>query len=371
MALRSFRYLASYSIVLLTAACSSGGDGRERPNDGAGSGGSVSVGSGGSISVDPGTTVDPSDTRMLPIRKKVCDDAGHCSCLRLALLGTLESAAVNKDTKPFVDWLNGNSDGTATVTMVSSKPAVDANFLSQYDILLIANVNGWTFSAAERAAVEQWVRETGGGIISLTGFVSTDSEPAATSQLIEFAGLHYQPPKAAENGQPVPVYYKGGTTDLKQCLGWSGSYDPATTAPIKFTPQTGSMAKLTFNLDYVGAFIGWGIGAPAEATVVAKDPVSGANMAVAYEIDGKGRVFAFGDEWVVFKSQWLPQGNPNNQQMDQYNPCWVLPSGGAAGFFHSVQTIYQTKQFWFNAINWVAPPNECNFVVKDPDVIIR
>jgi hypothetical protein len=336
-----------------------------------GSGGSVSVGSGGSISVDPGTTVDPSDTRMLPIRKKVCDDAGHCSCLRLALLGTLESAAVNKDTKPFVDWLNGNSDGTATVTMVSSKPAVDANFLSQYDILLIANVNGWTFSTAEKAAVEQWVRETGGGIISLTGFVSTDSEPAATSQLIEFAGLHYQAPKAAENGQPVPVYYKGGTTDLKQCLGWSGSYDPATTAPIKFTPQTGSMAKLTFNLDYVGAFIGWGIGAPAEATVVAKDPVSGANMAVAYEIDGKGRVFAFGDEWVVFKSQWLPQGNPNNQQMDQYNPCWVLPSGGAAGFFHSVQTIYQTKQFWFNAINWVAPPNECNFVVKDPDVIIR
>jgi hypothetical protein len=370
MARRVCWFLMSASSALVALACSSGGEGRDRPNDGNPTGG-AGVGVGGGISVGPTGGVDPSDTRVLPIRKKVCDAANHCSCLRLALLGTLESAAANKDTKPFVDWLNGNSNGTATVTMISNQPTVDAAFLAQYDILLIANVNGWSFDAEEKAAVEQWVRETGGGIISLTGFVSTDAEPAATSQLIEFSGLRYQTPKAAENGQPVPVYYKGGTTDLKPCLGWSGSYDPATTTPIKFAPQTGSVAKLTLNLDYVGAFIGWGISAPADAKVVATDPVSGANMAVAYEIDGKGRVFAFGDEWVVFKSQWLPQGDPNNRQMDQYNPCWVAPAGGAAGFFHSVQTIYQTKQFWFNAINWVAPPNECNFVVNDPDVIIR
>lgn len=321
--------------------------------------------------MDPTTGVDPSDMRMLPIRKKVCDDAGHCSCLRLALLGTLDSAAANKDTQPFVDWLNGNSEGTASVTMVSTKPTIDAAFLGQYDILLVANVNGWTFRADEKAAVAQWVRETGGGLITLTGFTSSDGEPAATSQLIEFAGLRYQPPKAAENGQPLPVYFKGGTVDLKQCLGWSGSYDPATTTPIKFKPQGGSMTKLTLNLDYVGAFIGWGVSAPAEATVVATDPVSNANIAVAYEVEGKGRIFVFGDEWVIFKSQWLPQGSPNNRQMDQYNPCWVPAANGAEGYFHSVQTLYQTKQFWFNAINWVAPPNECNFVVKDPDVVIR
>jgi hypothetical protein len=132
----------------------------------------------------------------------------------------------------------------------------------------------------------------------------------------------------------------------------------------------GSMAKLTHELTYVGAFIGWGVTAPAAATIVAKDPVSGANMAVAYERDGKGRIFAFGDEWVIFANQWVPKGNPDNRQMDQSNICWHPAAGTAAGFFHSAQTLYQVKQFWYDAINWVAPPNECNFIVDDPDVII-
>jgi len=114
---------------------------------------------------------------------------------------------------------------------------------------------------------------------------------------------------------------------------------------------------------------------PLQATVVygviATDPVTKGAMAVAYEVDGKGRIFAFGDEWVIFANQWLPKGNPDNQQMDTNNPCWQPAAGTSSGFFHSVQTLYQTKQFWFNAINWAAPPNECNFTVKDPDVVVR
>jgi hypothetical protein len=50
-------------------------------------------------------------------------------------------------------------------------------------------VNGWTFSPDEKAAVEAWVRTTGGGIVSLTGFTSMDPEPQMTSQLVEFAGF--------------------------------------------------------------------------------------------------------------------------------------------------------------------------------------
>jgi hypothetical protein len=310
--------------------------------------------------------------RDLPVRKKVCDANNKCTCLRLALLGTLQSAAVESDTQPFVDWLNANSDGTATVTMVSSKPTLNAAFLAQYDILVVANVNGWTFSGDEKAAVETWVRDTGGGIINITGFVSTSAEPAASSQLIEFAGFEYQPPPTAPaSGESVPVYYKGGSVDLKKCLHWSGTTMSHITSPIHFKPQMGSLAKLTLNLDYVGAFIGWSVAAPAAATVVATDPVTGSDIAVAHEVDGKGRIFAFGDEWVIFANQWLPKGNPDNQQMDQYNPCWHAADANGPAFFQSVQTLYQTKQFWFNAINWAAPPNECNFTVKDPDVVIR
>jgi hypothetical protein len=336
---------------------------------GGSTGGSI-VGSGGSI-VTAGSsgnsTVDPNDTRDLPIRTKTCDTAGNCTCLRLALLGTLTSAADETDTQPFVDWLNTNSGGTAVVTMVSTKPTLDAAWLSGYDILVIANVNGWAFSADEKAAVDTWSRETGGGIISLTGFVSEAAEPADTSQLISFAGYGYNSTTTAMNGQSYPVYYQGGTTDLKNCLSWTGSSTAIITTPIKFTPQTGGMEKLTLALDYVGAFIGWGVTPPAGAVTVATDPISGQPMASAFERDGTGRLLVWGDEWVIFANQWLPVGNPHNMQMDMYNPCW----NAATSTFHSVQTLYQTKQFWYNAISWVAPPNECGFIVDDPDVVVR
>lgn len=314
---------------------------------------------------------DPDDTRDLPVREETCVD-GVCTCLRLALLGTLDSAANEKDTRPFVDWLNGNSGGTATVTMVTTKPTLDTAWLSQYDIIVVANVNGWSFSGDEKAAVETWVRETGGGIVALTGFMSTDAEPAASSQLIEFAGLGFVGPrKTAENGQPVPVYYEGDTSkDLKNCLAWTGSSEAIITTPIAFAPRTGSLAKLTFELDYVGAHVGWAVQGPADATVVATDAVTGENIAVAHEVDGTGRIFAFGDEWVIFANQWGPLGNPHNMQEDAYNPCWHPPAQGEPGFHHSVATLYQTKQFWYNAINWVAPPNECGFIIEDENVHI-
>ena len=356
--------------------------------DGAGAGsGTPAGGSDPGLNVgsnDPTmmTTRDPNDVRTVPVRQKVCDAAGKCTCLRLAMLGTLTSAAKDTDSQAFIDWLNGKSNGTATLTQVATKPTVDAAFLAQYDILLVANVNKWTLSADEKAAVQKWVSETGGGIINITGFESTATEPAASSQFISFSGLGYAKgttgdgSAAPASGEAEPVYYQGGTTNVKQCMAWNGGATgtqhtlPLITTPIHFTPQMGQMAKLTLGLDYVGAFIGWPVTAPAGATVLAKDPVNGGNMAVALEYNGAGRIFAFGDEWVIFTNQWEKYGQPNNMQMDQYNPCWVPPTATADGFFLSVQTIYQTKQFWYDAINWVAPPNECNFVVKDPDVVI-
>ncbi|MFZ5890956.1 MAG: hypothetical protein ACOY0T_07890 [Myxococcota bacterium] len=371
----------TWSVVLavgsaFVAACSAGVDATSRNNGGgsaSGGSGTTPIGMGGGINVGTPGMVDPNDKRDLEVRKKVCDaNNTNCTCLRLALLGTLQSAAADTDTQPFINWLNGNSDGTATVTMVSTKPTLNADFLAKYDILVVANVSGWSFGADEKAAVEKWVREKGGGIITLTGFVSTDAEPAASGQLIEFAGFKYQPPQTAPaSGEAVPVYYKGGTVDLKKCLHWSQSTTSHITSPIKFTPQTGALSKLTLNLDYVGAFIGWSVSPPGGATILAKDPVTNNTMAAAYEVDGKGRIFAFGDEWVIFANQWVPRGNPDNQQMDQYNPCWHAADANGPAFFHSVQSLYQTKQFWFNAINWVAPPNECNFTVKDPDVVVK
>ena len=380
----NFGLLACLSLAL---ACSAGGDGKgtvSQPNSGnSGSGpvlntGGSSSGSGPlNISGADSTAKDPNDPRDVPVRQMTCDASGaNCTCLRLALVGTLESAAAAHDTKPFTDWLNGNSGGTARVTMVTTKPTIDATFLANYDILVLANVNGWTFSADEKAAVEKWVRELGGGIVTLTGFVSTATEPADTSQLVDFAGMGYTGSGMADwtahdDGNMTPIYYKGGAVDLRNCLyRWSDMTDreAGNTTAIQFTPQMGSLEKLTSSLTYVGAYIGWPAKAPAGSTVIAKD-YQGKNMAVAYEVDGKGRIFSFGDEWVILTNQWQPIGQFTNGTMTSGEMCWQPAVGTEPGFYHSVKSLYQTKQFWYDIINWVAPPSQCNFTIDDPDVV--
>ena len=377
------------SSVLSALGCSaSPASGSTARPDATGGGGPITASNGGNgsgliVPSGPTTTRDPNDTRDVPVRQKTCDANNmNCTCLRLALLGTLDSAAVDTDSDSFVTWLNTNAMGTATLTKVATKPTLDAAFLANYDILLVVNVNGWTFSDAEKAAVGDWVNGSGGGIITLTGFESTATESAASSQLVSFAGMGYSGTTMAQetcpaSGENSPVYYKDGTVDLKKCMIWNGTSTggtqhtlPSITTPIKFTPQTGQLGKATLGLDYVGGFIGWPALAPAGSTVLATDPITGGNMAVAYD-QGKGRIFTWGDEWVIFSNQWVPTGTPSQNQPDANNPCYVPASASSTGmaFFHSVQTLYQTKQFWYDVINWVAPPNECNFVVNDPDVI--
>jgi hypothetical protein len=391
MKLRFVANLGVYALLSGLAACSAGGDGtpgRGSPGTGNSTGSTGSVGTGGSsgLDLDPnkgnaGSTgvKDPNDMRDVPVRPKLCDANGVCTCLRLALVGTLESLANAKDTQPFIDWLNGNSDGTATVTMESTKPTMDATFLAKYDILVIANVNGWTFSAEEKAAVEKWVRESGGGIVTLTGFTSAATEAAATSQLVSFAGMGYSGTAMADftapdTGKTTPITYKGGSADLRNCINlWSLAADKeaSNTTPIKFAPQTGQLEKLTASLDLVGAYIGWPVNQPAGSTLVATDQSNRKPMGVALEVDGKGRIFTFGDEWVIFANQWQPMGKFIDMRMDTSNPCWQPSDGTNAGFYHSVKSLYQTKQFWYNVINWVAPPSECNFTIKDPDVVVK
>ncbi len=395
MKLRFAANLALLSVVASAIGCSASGDGNGSKNQGVnGTGATSNNGTGGSQPIlntnggGPLITVggaagvrDPNDPRDIDARPQICDaNMQNCTCLRLGLIGTLDSSATAKDTKPFIEWLNGKSGGTANVTMVSTKPsAIDATFLKDYDILVIANVNGWAFTADEKAAVEKWVREMAGGIVTLTGFTSVATEAAASSQLVDFAGMGYTGASmtdwtAPAAGSTTPIHYKNGAPDLRNCLNlWSAMEDreASQTTAIKFMPQAAPLDKLTASLDYVGAYIGWPVKAPAGSTVIATDPMTGKNMAVALEVDGKGRILSFGDEWVIFTNQWLPVGTPTNMTMDAGNMCWQPAAGTDPGFFQSVRSLYQTKQFWYNIIKWVAPPSQCNFTITDRDVVVK
>jgi hypothetical protein len=391
MTQRFVAHLALFSALASAVGCSAGGDGaKTTPNGPSTSGGgtpSVSDPIDNGPDLNTGATYsgakDPNDPRDVPVRTKTCDAAGNCTCLRLALVGSLDSSANTKDTKPFIEWLNGNSDGTAKVTMVATKPpAIDATFLKDYDILVLANVNTWKFSADEKAAVATWVKTDGGGIVTLTGFASNATETADTSQLVDFAGMGYTGTTMAEwtapalpVGQvpPNPIFYKGGTVDMRNCLFRRSSMidkDAGNTWAVKFAPQPAPLDKLTLSLDYVGAYIGWPVKAPAGSTVLATDPSSGKNMAVALEVEGKGRIVSFGDEWVVLANLWQPVSEfvgPGGMG----DMCYVPPVGTEAATYHSVKSLYQSKQFWYDVINWVAPPSECNFTIMDPDVVVK
>ena len=37
-------------------------------------------------------------------------------------------------------------------------------------------------------------------------------------------------------------------------------------------------------------------------------------------------------------------------------------------YYYSVQNYYQTQQFWYDAITWVAPPSQCTFTITSPNV---
>ncbi|MCH2110880.1 MAG: hypothetical protein MK135_16300 [Polyangiaceae bacterium] len=333
---------------------------------------SASPGSSDLGSADGGLALGTEDSGVAAVDgiaalpEPVCDESGeNCTCINMALVGTLDSNATDKDTGAFTDWLNNNSGGSAVVTNVTEKPTLTQEYLRQFHVIVLANINGWLFSEEEKAAVADWVSSDGGGLIALTGFNSDAQEVIDTSQLLSFAGFSYvgagQSDWTANNGQNTSVFYQGGMTDLKNCLPSDPNGGAVITTAVPINDQTGEFEALSANLDYVGAYIGWSVQAPAEATVLATDPISGKTIAAAQKV-GNGKVFAFGDEWVIFRNQWegvSTNGDPK---------CSLDGAGGAEK--HGVNTLYQTKQFWYNAISWSAPPNEC-FQITDNEVIIR
>ncbi|HEX2669225.1 MAG TPA: hypothetical protein VHM25_00055, partial [Polyangiaceae bacterium] len=125
MSLRSSSAVVLASSLALVVACGGGSSDTPPLRNGSGGTGPVlgSGGSGNSLVVNPGgeTTFDPNDTRDVPMREKVCDANGKCTCLKLALLGTLTSAAEDPDTSAFTDWLTSSSEGSAATTNIPTK----------------------------------------------------------------------------------------------------------------------------------------------------------------------------------------------------------------------------------------------------------
>jgi hypothetical protein len=305
-------------ISAVAAACGNpAGPPQQTIGDTGGSSTGGGTGSGGSII---GTTGGTNGT---------LDGGSTGPCLRIGMLGRLPTygAVPGMDsTAALQQWLNSNS--TAVVAAQVTDTPLTADFLAQYDLLIIQALEAreggpyWQLDATERDAFEAWVR-AGGGVITLTGYGANPNEVDPTNQLVAFTGLSY----AKDD-----IWMTGSCPDNDCCC-------TSNSVPVTgWTDHT-----IAANITRVGAFYGRSV--LGDGDVVAQGPtVYGATKQV-----DMGRVFLFADEWVTYTSQWDGTGAATCATDPAHNLC----VGRLAPEF------YQVPQFWYNAIKWASGDREC------------
>lgn len=309
-----------------------------------------------------GDSDSDSDEELIEL---VCPDGPEnpdtCYCLRMAVIGSFESAAnaEDKDVTAFQTWLN--NDSNAVVTMVGSKPTINADFLSNYDILLFLlqadRVDGgfWSYSADEAAALKKWIEVDNGGVVFVTGFNGNmvNQEVAASNSIMEPAtGMSYGSSLILQECPNDPVLNK------TICYCWGNAF------PIDGFDPTHDISR---EVSAIGAFIGSPIIAPDDAQVVASSAEG--NTVVARDI-GEGRAVAIADEWPLFTKLWMEvdpttvSGYTTDENQYQYLDCYDMENE----WWKSADNVFQMPQFWYNVIKWASPENEC-FHIEHPDIV--
>jgi hypothetical protein len=316
------------------AACSASGDkgnplgsgadgGTSGSGNGVGTGGAIQIGTGG------GNSGGPSET-----------------CVRIGMLGRKPSYGADggDDSDALYTWLNGHVKAGTSVDVVTKKPALTADFLGKYDVLILQALQdaesspNWTFSAAELGAFEAWVRG-GGGVIALMGYGANTQEVVPTNQLLAFTGMSY-------NEDDV----LGACTD--QVNGQDCCYCTFSSTPVRGWNPVHPIAQ---NVSAVGAFHGRSVLA-ADGDVVLSD---GAQVYGATKQMDAGRAFLYFDEWVAYSSQWSGMKMPNASCFDMNNAC----------FGHTPDPEYQVPQFWYNALKWAASDAGCFDFTPDVPIV--
>jgi hypothetical protein len=210
----------------------------------------------------------------------------------------------------------------------------------------------WTYTDADTAALRDWVTNKGGAIIALSGYYSDSPvELTPLNQLLggadKWTGISYN----ADD-----TFGQSACTD-NLCYCSYGSI------PFSNWQTTcAECAAITVNKDTVlgkvGVFRGRSINCTgSNCMVFAKDPTFG-NVGVA-KIIGNGRVFAWGDEWVTYTSQWGLNLDPANLGYDD-----AVKFAQCVG--HTPRTSYVVPQFWYNAFRWSVPSNTCFTIIVPP-----
>lgn len=279
-----------------------------------------------------------------------CTEGEDCECptVSVALLGKPGQYG-DKDATAFMNWLNSSSSGTAKVDNYPDRTTLTPEFLAQYNVIILLGLGDdsdkgpfWKFDATEVAAMQDWVENKAGGLITLSGASGQPSEVDPNNQLMAFSGISYVSGSWITPDNCLNVNASGSAM-CSQCCGNAGPIaDFNRTDPV--------VANLANSITWVGMHGGRSITAPDDAHVAATIVTNGTNHNVVVgKVANTGRVLAFSDEWITYTSQW--QSANTDTSCTGYLP----------------QDVYQTAQFWFNMIKWVQPAATCFKIVSTPD----
>lgn len=221
---------------------------------------------------------------------------GFCDCLGICIIGERG----NRPDANIEDRISDRGVDVARVFLDRPSVVTDA-LLAGYNVLIIDQMER-PLSEDESAAVERFVLDSGGGLITLIGYAngseSADRERHRTSSVLSPFGLEYR------GGY---LYSSGIIPDFD------------TTHPV-----SAGIVNVNFN----GGIAPHDAEGRGLTEVFAT--VSGDNAGLAHQTAGAGRIIMWGDEWITFDSDWT-------------------------GFD-------DTERFWAQMLDWVTPDDQCEVV---------
>lgn len=217
---------------------------------------------------------------------------GFCDCLRVGILG---DTGYNP-TANFVSWLQEQGTSVTRTTLAGNRDVVTPELLANYDVLLIDRIER-ALSPEEAAAVEDFVKNGGSGLITLIGYNFDNDNPA---------------PERDRANSVLDVFG----------LGYTGGYLHADANVTPTFDDDHPVSMGISDVNYAGGIAPVDNGAEGESAIFATVPQGDAGLAHQTADDG-GRVIVWGDEWITFDSDWV--GYADVQQFWAQMLAWVRP----------------------------------------------
>jgi hypothetical protein len=219
---------------------------------------------------------------------------GICDCLNIGILGATGFAP----NANFEAWLMDQGSGVTRTLLANNPGVVTPAFLDQFDLVLLDRIER-ALSPDEAAALAAFIKEDGGGMITLIGY-------------------------NFDNNNPAPERDRANTALAPFGLAYQGGYNGNGVIPTFDQQHPVSMG--IFDVNYAGGIAPVDNGKQGMSTIFATVPTGTAGIAHQTAMDG-GRVIVWGDEWITFDSDWQ-------------------------GYAH-------VEDFWVNMVGWAKPKDFC------------